>query len=166
MKGNWDGSFKDNGKSERFVVVKGVDRERWVTISKIAVPLKVGAAVAAEVAAVRVLTSIFDLIFCTCLSVQNINSMFWLMDAEMVIDDRTNERVHTTARMWRARKDSMEVTTGRTWHYHCMNRKAMRTRTSVVGWTTFQIKSCTVRWAWVPTSGSEALAQGHRGVCE
>ena len=35
--------------------------------------LKVGAAMAAEIAGVCVLTSILDLIFCKCLSVQNIN---------------------------------------------------------------------------------------------
>ena len=37
-------------KSGCGVVIKGVDREGWVTISKIAVPLKVGTAMAAEVA--------------------------------------------------------------------------------------------------------------------
>ena len=50
-----------------------VDREKSVTISKIAIPLKVGAAMAAEIAGVRVLTGILDLILCKCLSVQNIN---------------------------------------------------------------------------------------------
>ena len=50
VKGYWDGSFNDNGKSGCGVVIKGVDRGRWVTISRIAVPLKVGTAVAAEVA--------------------------------------------------------------------------------------------------------------------
>ena len=44
-----------------------------VTISKIAVPLKVGAAMAAEVIGVRVLTSVLDLILCKSLSVHNIN---------------------------------------------------------------------------------------------
>ena len=34
------------------MVIKGVDRDRWVTISKISVPLKVGTAMAAEVAGV------------------------------------------------------------------------------------------------------------------
>ena len=43
-----------------------------MTISKIAVPLKVGAAMAAEVIGVSVLTSVFDLILCKSLSVQNI----------------------------------------------------------------------------------------------
>ena len=44
------------------MVIKGVDRGRWVTISRVAVPLKVGAAVAAEVAGVCVLTGILDLV--------------------------------------------------------------------------------------------------------
>ena len=41
-----------------------------MTNSKIAIPLKVGAAMAAEIAGVCVLTSILDLILCMCLSVQ------------------------------------------------------------------------------------------------
>ena len=44
-----------------------------VAINKIAVPLKVGAAMAAEVFGVCVLTSVLDLILCKSLSVQNIN---------------------------------------------------------------------------------------------
>ena len=48
-------------------------RDKWVTISKIAVPLKVGAAMTTEIAGICVLTSILDLILCKCLSVQNIN---------------------------------------------------------------------------------------------
>ena len=55
------------------VVIKEVDRERWVTISKIAIPLKVGAATAAEIAGVCVLTSLIERICCKCLSVKNIN---------------------------------------------------------------------------------------------
>ena len=62
-------SFKNNGRSGCGIVIKGVDREKWVTISQIAVPLKVGAAMA-EIAGVCVLTSILDLILCKCLSVQ------------------------------------------------------------------------------------------------
>ena len=73
MKGYWDGSFKDNGRSGCGVVIKGFNRERWVTITKIAIPLKVGTAMAAEVAGVCVLKSIFDLIFCECWCVQNVN---------------------------------------------------------------------------------------------
>ena len=63
-------SFKDDGRSGCGIVIKGVDREKW---SKIAVPLIVGAAMAAEVIGVCVLTSVLDLILCKSLSVQNIN---------------------------------------------------------------------------------------------
>ena len=69
----WDGSFKDNRNCGCGVVIKGVDRGRWVTISKIAVPLKVGTAMAAEVAGVCVLTEILDLVFNNSLCVQKIN---------------------------------------------------------------------------------------------
>ena len=48
-KGFWDGSSKHNDKSGCSVVIKGVHKDRWVMISKIAVPLIVGTAVAAEV---------------------------------------------------------------------------------------------------------------------
>ena len=54
-------------------MIKGVDRKKWVTISKIAVPLKVSAAMAAEVVGVCVLTGVFDLILWKNLSEQNIN---------------------------------------------------------------------------------------------
>ena len=73
VKGCWDGSCKDNGKSGCCVVKKGVDRERWVTISKIAVLRKVGAATAAEMMGVCVLTGFLDLVFHKCLCGQNIN---------------------------------------------------------------------------------------------
>ena len=59
-------------------------------------------------------------------------STFWLMDAEMVIDDRFQWNCSCDCRTWRDRKDSTEVMTGRTWHYHGMNHKFMRTRTSVL----------------------------------
>ena len=73
MRGFWDGSFKDNGKSVCGIVVKGVDREGWVTINKIAILLKVGGAMTTEIAGVCVLTSMLDLILCKCLSVQTVN---------------------------------------------------------------------------------------------
>ena len=50
----------------------------------------------------------------------------------MVIDDRSNEPALMTAGTWRDRKGSMEVMSGRTWTYHGMSHKAMRTRTSVL----------------------------------
>ena len=37
VNGYWGGSFKDNGKSGCGVVIKGDDRNRWVTISRITV---------------------------------------------------------------------------------------------------------------------------------
>ena len=64
---------RTSGKSGCGVVIKGVDRERWVTISRIAVPLKVGTAMAAEMIGVCVLTGTLDLVFHKCLSVQNTN---------------------------------------------------------------------------------------------
>ena len=33
VKRNWDGSFRDNGKGGGGMVIKGVDRRRWVTTS-------------------------------------------------------------------------------------------------------------------------------------
>ena len=54
VKGHWDGSSEDNGERGCGVVIEGVDRSRWVTTSRIAVPLKVGTAVASEVAGVCV----------------------------------------------------------------------------------------------------------------
>ena len=64
------GSAKDNGESGCGVVIKGVDRERWVTISKFVVPLKAGTAI---VMGVCVLTEIPDQVFNKCLCMQNIN---------------------------------------------------------------------------------------------
>ena len=66
VKGFWDGSCKDNWKSGCGVVIKGVDRERWVMISIIAVLLKVGTAMTAEMMGVCVLTGILDLVFHKC----------------------------------------------------------------------------------------------------
>ena len=63
MKGFWVGSAKDSGTSGCVVVIRGVDRDRWVTISKIAVPLGTGTAMAAEVMGVCVLTETLGLGF-------------------------------------------------------------------------------------------------------
>ena len=60
-------SSKVNGRSGCGAVTKGVDRNMWVTTSKIAVPLGVGTAMAAEVMGVCVLTSILDLALHTSL---------------------------------------------------------------------------------------------------
>ena len=67
VRGIWDGSSNDNGTIGCGVVIKEVDRDRWVTISKIAVPLKVGTAMTAEVKGVCVLTEIPDLVSNICL---------------------------------------------------------------------------------------------------
>ena len=45
------------------VVVGGADKGKWITISNIAVPLKVGTPMAAEVVGVCLLTSILNLVF-------------------------------------------------------------------------------------------------------
>ena len=50
-----DGSKKDG------VVIKAVYRESWITINKIAVPLKVSTALATEIAGARVLTEVLNL---------------------------------------------------------------------------------------------------------
>ena len=58
-------------------------------------------------------------------------SMLWLMDAEMVSDSRKSEPELMNARTWRTRKGSMDLMTGRSWHYHGMNHNARSTRTYV-----------------------------------
>ena len=58
---------KDFGTSVCCVVIKGVDRERWITISRIAVFLNVSTAMAAEMMGVCGLTAILDLILHKCL---------------------------------------------------------------------------------------------------
>ena len=45
----WDGSSKINGRSGCGVVIKGADKDKWITISKIAVPLGMCSAMTAEV---------------------------------------------------------------------------------------------------------------------
>ena len=68
IRGFWDGSFKDDGKSGCGIVVKGVDRQRWVTaVLKVEQPWR------RKFFGVCVLTSVLDLILCKSLSVQNIN---------------------------------------------------------------------------------------------
>ena len=58
----WDGSSKINGRSGCGVAIKGIDRDKWITVSNIALPLGVGVAMAAEVMGVCVLTGILDLV--------------------------------------------------------------------------------------------------------
>ena len=60
----WDGSSKNNGRSGCGVVIKGGDRDKWITISKVAVPMGVGTALAAEVMGVCVCScGNIDLVF-------------------------------------------------------------------------------------------------------
>ena len=55
------------------MVIKGVDKEKWVTISKVAVPLKICTAMAAEMMGVCLLMSVLNLILNKKLHVENIN---------------------------------------------------------------------------------------------
>ena len=48
-RGFWDRSSKNNGRSGCGINIKGVDKDKWITIGKIAVPLGIGTAMAAEV---------------------------------------------------------------------------------------------------------------------
>ena len=72
VRGFWDGSTKTDGRSGRGVVIKGVDWDKWITISKIAVPLKACTATAPEAVGVSVLTGILDLALGRNLSVEAI----------------------------------------------------------------------------------------------
>ena len=60
VRGFWDGSKKTDGRTGCGVVIKGVDRDRWITISKIAVFVKAWAAMAAEVVGASVLTKTLE----------------------------------------------------------------------------------------------------------
>ena len=44
-------------------MIKAVDREKWITVSKIAVPLKVCTAVAADIAGTSVVPEALDPVF-------------------------------------------------------------------------------------------------------
>ena len=76
VKGVWYGSSKNNGKRGCGVGVEGVDRDRWITISKIAVLLGTGTAMAAEVMGVCVLPGILDLVLHKSLSVRKYQSVY------------------------------------------------------------------------------------------
>ena len=58
-----DGSKKTDGRSGCGVVMEGVDREKWITLRKIAVPLTTCTAMAAEIVGASVLTGILELFF-------------------------------------------------------------------------------------------------------
>ena len=53
---------KTDGRCGCGGVIKGVDKDTWITISKIAVPLKTCTAMAAKIAGASVLTGILDLV--------------------------------------------------------------------------------------------------------
>ena len=53
VRGFWDGSKKTGGRSGCGVVMKGVDRDKWITFSTIALPLTTCTAMAAEVVGSR-----------------------------------------------------------------------------------------------------------------
>ena len=65
-----DGSSKISGRSGCGVAIKGVDRKKWIAISKIAVPLGIGTARTADVVGVCVLTGIMDFVLNNLASVR------------------------------------------------------------------------------------------------
>ena len=73
MRGFWDGSTKTDGRSGCGVVIKGVDRDRWITISNTAVLLKACTAMAPEVVGVSRLTGILNLMLRKTISMKAIN---------------------------------------------------------------------------------------------
>ena len=75
VQGFWDGSSKVNRRSGCGVVIRGVVKE-WITVSKIAVPLGIGTAMAAEVMGICVLTSILALVVHKSLSVKKYQSVY------------------------------------------------------------------------------------------
>ena len=54
-------------------MIKGVDWDKWITISQMAVPFKTCTAMAAEVVGASVLTGILDLVLAKAISVGTIN---------------------------------------------------------------------------------------------
>ena len=62
VRGFWDGSTKTDVRSGCGVVIKGVDKDKWITISRMSVPLRTCTAMAAEVAGASVLIGILDLV--------------------------------------------------------------------------------------------------------
>ena len=83
-----DGSKKDTGCSGHGVVIKAVDRECWITINKIAVPLKVSTALATEIAVASVLTEVLNL------SVEKKSNMQTDTDCiKRIVDDSETENM-------------------------------------------------------------------------
>ena len=61
------------GPRSTVVVIQGVDMNKWITISNVALPLGIGTAMAADVVGVCVLPGILDLVLHRSLSVKNVN---------------------------------------------------------------------------------------------
>ena len=62
-----------NGRSGSGVAIKGVDWDKWITISKIAIHLRMCTAMAAAVVGVCILIGILDLVLRRNLSMEVIN---------------------------------------------------------------------------------------------
>ena len=76
VRGFSDGSNKTDGRSGCGVVINVVDRDKWVTISKIALPLKACITMTAEVVGASVLTVLLDLVLGEALSVNTIQPVY------------------------------------------------------------------------------------------
>ena len=55
------------------IVIKGADGDRWITVSKILVPLGVCSALSAEVSEACILANVLDLIFRRNFCIENID---------------------------------------------------------------------------------------------
>ena len=73
VKGFWDGSCKEDGRSGCGVVLKGVDKDKRVKISKITVPLTECTAMAAEMRGVCLFMGVLSLILNKNLNFGSIN---------------------------------------------------------------------------------------------
>ena len=73
VKGFCGASCKENGRSGCGVVILGVDKEKWVTISKIALPLRECTDMAVEMTGVCLLMGVLNLILNKNLNVGNVN---------------------------------------------------------------------------------------------
>ena len=62
VRGFWDGSKKTGGRCGCGIVIKGVDRDKWIIISNIAGARRTCTAMASEVVGASVLTGVLDLV--------------------------------------------------------------------------------------------------------
>ena len=63
VRGFWGGSNKRDGTSGCGIEIKGADRDKWITISMVAVPLGMRSALSAEVVGACILADVLGLIF-------------------------------------------------------------------------------------------------------